>query len=125
MTENKQQRPILITSFSTLFVAARIFRARETEGGNFRSLLPRTASRKASGYRSDCRVARTASPGSRITNRQPLITNHETPRPCEGFSHRVFLSSHRAPVDITVDKGSSTSSEKAQQNKHFKYYRSV
>src|SRR5271154_5475779 len=110
---NKQRRPILIASFSALFAAARIFRASEMEGGNSRGISPQTASRKASGHRPDCRVARTASPGARITNRQSLITNHETPRPCVGFSHRVFLSSHRAPVDITVDKGSSTSSEKA------------
>jgi hypothetical protein len=125
MTENKQRRPILIASFSALFAAARIFRASEMEGGNFRSLLPRTASRKASGYRSDCRVAQTTSPGSRITNHQSLITTHETPRPCMGYLHRVFLNLHCAPVDITVDKGSSTSSEKAQQNQHFKYHRSV
>jgi hypothetical protein len=125
MTENKQRRPILIASFSALFAAARIFRASEMEGGNSRWISPQTASRKASGHRPDCRVARTASPGARITNRQSLITNHETPRPCVGFSHRVFLSSHRAPVDITVDKGGSTSSEKAQQNQHFKYHRSV
>ena len=125
MTENKQRRPILIASFSALFAAARIFRASEMEGGNFRSLLPRTASRKASGYRSDCRVAQTTSPGSRITKHQSLITTHETPRPCMGYLHRVFLNLHRAPVDITVDKGSSTSSEKAQQNQHFKYHRSV
>ena len=125
MTENKQRRPILIASFSALFAAARIFRASEMEGGNFRSLLPRTASRKASGYRSDYRVAQTTSPGSRITNHQSLITTHETPRPCMGYLHRVFLNLHSAPVDITVDKGTPYISEKAQQNQHFKYHRSV
>jgi hypothetical protein len=125
MTENKQQRPILIASFSTLFAAARISRTREMEGGNFRTFWPHTASRKASGYLPDCRVARATSPGARITNHQSLLTNHETPRPCLGYSHREFLNSHSAPVDITVDKGSSTSSEKPQQNQHFKYHRSV
>jgi hypothetical protein len=37
----------------------------------------------------------------------------------------VGLKFHSAPVDITVDKGTSTSDEKPQQNQHFKYHRVV
>ena len=40
-------------------------------------------------------------------------------------SHRVILSRLSAPVDITVDKGRGTGSEKPQQNQHFKYRRVV
>ena len=39
--------------------------------------------------------------------------------------HWVIHAIHKAPVDITVDKGSSSISEKAQQNQHFKYHRLV
>ncbi len=39
--------------------------------------------------------------------------------------HRVILKSNSAPEDITVDKGTPPTSEKAQQNQHFKYHRTV
>jgi hypothetical protein len=39
------------------------------------------------------------------------------------FLHRVIHTVHNAPVDITVDKGTPPTGEKAQQNQHFKYHR--
>ena len=46
-----------------------------------------------------------------------------TPRISPQFLPQLILEFHSAPVDITVDKGPSTSSEKPQQNQHFKYHR--
>ena len=100
MTENKQQRPILIASFSVVLVAAEIFRAREMNGWSSRAQF--------SAFRAP------EPPGSR-----------ETPRISRHSSRCAILKLHNAPVDITVDKRSSTSSEKPQQNQHFKYHRVV
>jgi hypothetical protein len=100
MTENKQQRPILTASFSVVFAAAEIFRAREMSGRNWRAPL--------SAFRAP------QPPGSR-----------ETPRISRHSCRCAILKLHNAPVDITVDKRSSTSSEKPQQNQHFKYHRVV
>jgi len=100
MTENKQQRPILIASFSALFAAAEIFRAREMNGWSSRAQF--------SAFRAP------EPPGSR-----------ETPRISRHSCRCAILKLHNAPVDITVDKRSSTSSEKPQQNQHFKYHRAV
>ena len=100
MTENKQQRPILIASFSEVLVAAEIFRAREMNGWSSRAQF--------SAFRAP------EPPGSR-----------ETPRISRHSCRCAILKLHNAPVDITVDKRSSTSSEKPQQNQHFKYHRAV
>ena len=100
MTENKQQRPTLIASFSTLFDAAKIFRAREMSALGSRANHTAFRPQKSRGF------CKTAPPRAQV-------------------SHRGILSRPRAPVDITVDKGRSTSSEKPQQNQHFKYHRVV
>ena len=99
MTENKQQRPILIGGFSAPFTAARDFRARETNGWNLRSPVPQTISSETS--------------------------RHKTPRQGAQVLHRVIHTIHTPPVDITVDKGTLPDSEKAQQNQHLKYHRPV
>jgi hypothetical protein len=99
MTENKQQRPILIDGFSALFAAAHDFHAREMDGWNLRSRVPQTISSETS--------------------------RHKTPRPGAQVLHRVIHAIHKAPVDITVDKGTPPDSEKPQQNQHFKYHRPV
>ena len=100
MTENKQQRPTLIASFSTLFDAAKIFRAREMSALGSRANHTAFRPQKSRGF------CKTAPPRAQV-------------------SHRGILSRPGAPVDITVDKGRSTSSEKPQQNQHFKYRRVV
>jgi hypothetical protein len=100
MTENKQQRPILIASFSALFAAAEIFRAQEMSAWNSHAQF--------SGFRA-----------------QKSPESCGKPRPRTQFLPRVILKLHRAPVDITVDKGTPRTSEKAQQNQHFKYHRPV
>jgi hypothetical protein len=98
MTENKQQRPVLIGCSSAFFAPAQIFSAREMRW-SLRSHVPQTTSRETS--------------------------KREKPRPRAQVLHRVILNFHNAPVDITVDKGSPPNSEKAQQNQHFKYHRPV
>jgi hypothetical protein len=95
MTENKQQRPILIASFSAVSAAAAAFGARKMDGWNLKSRLPQPASSDTS--------------------------RHQTLRPSAQLFHRVIHTIHNAPVDITVDKGTPPNSEKAQQNQHFKY----
>ena len=100
MTENKQQPPTLIASFSTLFAAAKIFRAREMSALNSRAYHTAFRPQESRGF------CKTAPPRAQV-------------------SHRVILSRLSAPVDITVDKGRGTGSEKPQQNQHFKYRRVV
>jgi hypothetical protein len=99
MTENKQQRPILIASFSALFAAAHDLRAREIDGWNSRSRVSQTTSIEAS--------------------------RHKTLRPGAQVLHRVIHTIHKAPVDITVDKEAPLNDEKAQQNQHFKSHSPV
>jgi hypothetical protein len=96
MTENKQRRSILIASFSALFAAAEVFRVREMSAWNSRAHFSVFRAQKSPEF---C----------------------EKPRPRTQFLPRVILKSHSAPVDITVDKATPRSSEKAQQNQHFKY----
>jgi hypothetical protein len=100
MTENKQQRPILIASFSAFFAAAEIFRAREMSARNSRAQLS-------------------------VFRAQKSPESCEMPRPRTQFVSGTKLKLHSAPVDITVDKGTPRTSEKAQQNQHFKYHRPV
>src|SRR5580692_8110670 len=99
MTENKQQRPMLIASFSALFAAAHDLRAREIDGWNSRSRVSQTTSIEAS--------------------------RHKTLRPGAQVLHRVIHTIHKAPVDITVDKEAHLNDEKAQQNQHFKSHSPV
>jgi hypothetical protein len=99
MTENKQQRPILIASFSAPFAAAHDFRARDMDGRNSCNRVPQTTSRET--------------------------PKHETPRLPAQFLHRIIHAIHNSPVDITVDKEPPPNSEKAQQNRHFEYHQPV
>jgi hypothetical protein len=100
MTENKQQRPTLIATRIGLFSCAEVFRAPEMN-----------RSKKAR-FR-------------RASRAQNLREPHQKSRLKPQLMHRVIHTIHKAPVDITVDKETSTSSEKPQQNQHFKYHRLV
>jgi hypothetical protein len=100
MTENKQQRPFLIASFSALFAAAEIFRARGTSAWNSRALYGAFRTHNSRGSR-------------------------EMPRPRTRFLSRIVLNLRGGPVDITVDNEAPLDGEKPQQNQHFKYQRAA
>src|SRR5271156_3138404 len=100
MTENKQQRPTLIASFSAVFATTQVFRAPEMDRS------------KNASFR-------------RASRAQNLRDSHQESRLRPQVMHRVILNVHNAPVDFTVDKGTPPISEKAQQNQHFKYHRAV
>jgi hypothetical protein len=97
MTENKQKRPTLMCTKIGLFSATGVLRAPEMN-----------RSKKAS-FR-------------RASRAQNLNESRQKSRLKPQVMHRVIHTVHRAPVDITVDKGTSTISEKPQQNQHFKYH---
>ena len=63
---------------------------------------------------------------SAITGRKMVINgsrNALAQRSPKRLPQPRILKIHNAPVDITVDKETPPSSEKAQQNQHFKYHR--
>lgn len=103
---------LIATKFDLFFAHAELLGAQGMSGRKSRSRVPRTISKEIPEH------------GSRITSRDSRITSY-TPRISPQFLHRVIHTVHNAPVDITVDKGRSTSSEKPQQNQHFKYHRLV
>jgi hypothetical protein len=100
MTENKQQRRILIASFSAVSAAAEISSALEKSSWNSRAQFSAFRTQKSRGSRG-------------ATSLSPQLL------------HRIIHTLHNAPVDITVDKRTPPTSEKAQQNQHFKYHRTV
>jgi hypothetical protein len=91
---------MLIASFSAFFAAPEISSAREKSSWNSRGQFSAFRIHKSRGSR-----------GASSLSPQLL--------------HRAIHTLHSAPVDITVDKGTPPTSEKAQQNQHFKYHRPV
>jgi hypothetical protein len=100
MTENKNRRPMLIASFSAFFAVAETSSARESSRQNSRGQFSAFPTQRSRGSRA-------------ATSLSPQLL------------HRAIHTAHRGPVDITVDKRTHPTSEKAQQNQHFKYHRPV
>jgi hypothetical protein len=123
-TENKEQRPKLIASFGQAFYDYGSFQRATAGQLGFRQPGAADENKRRTpiltGRRSH--VSRAHFSTFRAQN---SCASRETPRPRAQVLRRVIHTIDSAPVDITVDKGTSLNDEKAQQNQHFKYHRVV
>ncbi len=124
MIENKQQRPILIASFSAFSAPAEIFSAREIDGRNSRGRVPQTKINRGHGDK-QMQIAHLKVAAAKATAKATEPARRRRYGSIRGDLHRVIHTIHNAPVDITVDKGALLNGEKAQQNQRFKYHRTV